>query len=104
MHIQVNHGNHVRLGEDVEQRFADIIRNSLDRYGDRITRVEMHLSDENAGKGGDSDKRCMIEVRMANVQPIAVNHSADSWQLAFDGALEKAERALSHAIGKLETH
>jgi hypothetical protein len=104
MHIQVNHGNHVRLGADVEQRFADIIRETLDRFGDRITRVEMHLSDENAGKHGDSDKRCLIEVRMANLQPIAVSHLAASWQIAFDGALEKVEHAIGHAIGKLETH
>lgn len=104
MHIQVNHGSHVRLGAEVEQRFADIIRNTLQRFGDRITRVEMHLSDENAGKGGDSDKRCMLEVRVANLNPVAVNHQADSWQLAFDGALEKLENALNHTIGKRETH
>lgn len=104
MHIQVNHGNHVRLGADVEQRFADIIRDTLDRFGDRITRVEMHLTDENAGKHGESDKRCMLEARMANLQPVAVNHQANSWQLAFDGALEKLEHALNHTIGKRETH
>jgi ribosome-associated translation inhibitor RaiA len=103
MHIKVNHGNHVRLGEDVEQRFADIIRNTLNRFGDRITRVEMHMSDENAGKGGD-DKRCLIEVRMANLAPIAVSHIADTWQVAFDGALGKVESAISHSVGKRETH
>jgi ribosome-associated translation inhibitor RaiA len=104
MQIQVNHGNHVRLGADVEQRFADIIRDTLNRFGDRITRIEMHLSDENAGKHGDSDKRCLIEARMANLQPVAVSHLADSWQLAFDGALEKLEHAIGHTIGKLATH
>ncbi len=104
MQIQVNHDNHVHLGADVEQRFADIIRNTLNRYGDRITRVAMHLSDENAAKHGDSDKRCMLEARLANLQPIAVTHMAESWQLAFDGALEKLETAIGRTIGKLETH
>lgn len=104
MQIQVNHGNHLRLGSDVERRFADIIRDTLNRFGDRITRVEMHLSDENARKHGNSDKRCLLEVRMANLQPVAVSHLAESWQLAFDGALEKVEHALNHTLGKLETH
>jgi hypothetical protein len=104
MHIQVNHGNHVRLGADVEQRFADIIRDTLNRFGDRITRVEMHMSDENGGKHSSSDKRCLIEARLANIQPVAVSHLANSWQLAFDGALEKLEHAIGHTIGKLETH
>jgi len=104
MQVQVNHDNHVRLGADVEQRFGDIIRDTLNRYGDRITRVEMHVSDENGGKRGESDKRCMLEARMASLQPIAVSHLADSYQLAFDGALEKLEHAISHTVGRLETH
>lgn len=104
MHIQVNHGKHVHLGADIEQRFANIIREALDRFGDRITRVEMHVSDENAGKHGSADKRCLLEARLANVPPIVASHSADSWQLAFDGALEKLQSAIDRAIGKLETH
>ena len=64
----------------------------------------MHLGDENAGKGGDSDKRCMLEARLANLAPIAVTHQAESVQLAFDGAIRKLEHALSHAVGKLQTH
>lgn len=104
MQVQVNHGKHVHLGADVEQRFADIIRETLNRFGDRITRVQMHLSDENAGKHGSDDKRCLLEARLANLQPIVASHAADSWQLAFDGALEKLEAAIGHAIGKLETH
>ena len=104
MQVQVNHDNHVRLGADVEERFADIIRDSLDRFGDRITRVEMHVSDGNGDKRSDADKRCMLEARMANLKPIAVSHLAASDQLAFDGALEKLEHAIGHTIGKLETH
>jgi ribosome-associated translation inhibitor RaiA len=44
----------------------------------------------------------MLEARMANVQPIAVSHQAESLQLAFEGALDKLERALGRAIGKLD--
>ena len=104
MQIQINHDNHVRLGADVEQRFAGIIRDALDRFADRITRIEMHITDENAGKHGDSDKRCMLEARLANLQPLAVTHLAQTHQLAFDGALEKLEHAIGHLIGRLSTH
>jgi hypothetical protein len=64
----------------------------------------MHLGDENAGKHGDSDKRCMLEARLANLAPIAVTHQAESLQMAFEGALEKLDRALGNAIGKLQAH
>lgn len=104
MQVQVNHDNHVRIGEEVAERLKRVLESSLSQFADRITRIEMHLGDENAGKHGDSDKRCMLEARLANLAPIAVTHQAESLQLAFDGALEKLDRALSHAIGKLETH
>lgn len=101
MQIQVNHDNQVRLGEDVEARLAGTVRDALEQFGDRITRVEMHLGDVNAGKGGSDDKRCMLEARMANVQPIAVTHQAETLQLAFEGALTKLQTAITRTIGKL---
>src|SRR5688572_3979464 len=104
MQAQVNHDNNVRIGEEIADRLTQVTESTLTEIADRITRVAMHLGDENAGKRGDSDKRCMIEARLANLAPIAVTHQAESLQVAFEGALEKLDRALGHAIGKLETH
>lgn len=104
MQIQVNHDNHVRIGEEVSERLAGVLESSLSQFAERITRIEMHLGDENASKGGEADKRCMLEARLAGLSPVAVTHQAESLQLAFDGALEKLEHALGHAIGKLKTH
>jgi len=104
MQIHVNHDNRVRVGEEVAARLSTVIESYLAQFGERITRVEMHLSDENAGKHGNSDKRCVLEARLANIAPIAVSHQADNLQVAIDGALEKLQHAISHAIGKLKTH
>lgn len=104
MQVLVNHDNHVQLAAETSERLSRTVEDSLSQFGDRITRVEMHLGDENGGKGGGADKRCMLEARMANVQPIAVTHQAESLQLAIDGALEKLEHALSHTLGKLATY
>ncbi len=39
--------------------------------GEELTRVEVHLTDENSiSKSGDTDKRCVMEVRSADYQPI----------------------------------
>jgi ribosome-associated translation inhibitor RaiA len=104
MQVQINHDNHVRIGEEVSERLTRVLEGSLSQFADRITRIEMHLGDENAGKAGESDKRCMLEARLANLAPIAVTHQAESLQLAFEGALDKLEHALSHAVGKLQAH
>jgi ribosome-associated translation inhibitor RaiA len=104
MQVQVNHDNHVRIGDDAATRLSQVVEDSLSHFADRITRIEMHLGDVNAGKGGDADKRCMLEARLANLEPIAVTHQAESLHLAIDGALDKLEHAMSRKIGRLETH
>jgi ribosome-associated translation inhibitor RaiA len=104
MQILVNHDNHVRVGETVSTRLAGVIRTSLQRFGDRVTRIEVHLTDENTHKGGAAEHRCMIEARLANLAPIAVTNRAEDFQMAFEGALEKLQRALEHALGKERTH
>ncbi len=103
MQVQVNHDNRVRLAEDTAERLSRTVEDYLSKFADRITRVEMHLSDTNGGKGG-LDKRCMLEARMSNLQPIAVTHHAETVQLAIDGALARLDHAIGHAIGKRETH
>jgi ribosome-associated translation inhibitor RaiA len=101
MQIQVNSGPNVHGGEDVNRRVQEIISASVDRFADRITRIEAHLSDENSAKGGSNDKRCVIEARVAGLQPIAVSHQAESMLLAIEGAAEKLQRALDSSLGRL---
>lgn len=100
MQVQVNHDNHLRIAGDTSERLSQLVEDRLAPHADRITRVEMHLGDINAGKGGEDDKRCMLEARLAKLPPIAVTHCAASVQLALDGALEKLAHAVGHALGK----
>ena len=102
MQIHVNTGPNLHGGEDVGRRVQEIIAASVDRFADRITRIEAHLSDENSAKGGSDDKRCVLEARVAGLQPIAVSHQAETMQLAVEGAAEKLERALGSSLGRLQ--
>ena len=104
MLVQVNQDGSVRIAEDTAERLSRAVEYSLSPFGERITRVEMYLADVNADKGGAADKRCALEARAGNLQPIAVAHRAESLPLAIDGALEKLTHALSHALGDVETH
>jgi ribosome-associated translation inhibitor RaiA len=80
-----------------------MVEGAISHLRDRITRIEVHLSDENSDKGGDKDKRCMLEARLSGLQPIAVTHQAETVALAIDGAAEKLERAIGSALGKLNS-
>nr|MBF0683332.1 HPF/RaiA family ribosome-associated protein [Pseudomonas sp.] len=103
MQIQVHSDNHIegsaRLAEWVSTSVAD----KLDRFDDEITRVVVHLNDENGIKAGSQDKRCQIEARPKGLQPLSVTHKAESLELAVEGAIDKLGNALSHQFGKLRS-
>lgn len=99
MQIQINSDNHIIGSPELAGQVQALVRDTLDRYSDRITRVEVHLNDLNGLKGG-TDKRCLMEARLGGMGPIAVNHEADNLDLAINGAMEKLERALEHKLGK----
>jgi hypothetical protein len=62
--------------------------------------VDVHLSDTNASRGGDAEKRCKMEARPAGRPPVAVHHDAGSVADALLGALGKMVRALDTAQGR----
>jgi ribosomal subunit interface protein len=101
MQIQINSDHHISGSPELAGHVQALVRDTLDRYSDRITRVEVHLNDQNSIKGGSNDKRCLMEARLGGLGPIAVNHEAENLDLAINGAMEKLERAIEHKLGKL---
>ena len=104
MQVQVNTNQSIEGHESLERWATDELTESLSRFKHEITRVEVHLSDQNSGKTGDNDKRCLMEARLANQQPAAVSHQATSVDEAFRGALEKLKRLLDSSLGRLKDH
>jgi magnesium-transporting ATPase (P-type) len=68
---------------------------------EHVTRVEVHLSDENGEKTGGRDKRCMMEARLEGHQPIAVTDEADSLDGAIVGAADKLKSSVDHTLSRL---
>ena len=85
------------LSARVEASVTDL----LGRFSPQVTRVEVHLSDQNSDKGGADDKRCLMEARLGGRPPTAVSHRASTMQLAIDGAAAKLARAIESTIGRL---
>ena len=79
------------------------VRASLERFGPKITRVEVYLNDENGGtKEGGVDKVARVEVKIAGLPPHVTSHSSGAVADAFEAALEKMERHLDRVLGKIE--
>ena len=104
MQIQVNTGSGIDNSDSLQRWASEHLTTVLDRFQQDITRIEVQLSDENSGKTGNADKRCMMEARPAGMQPIAVNHHGETQDEAFRGAARKLLHALEHSMGKLRDH
>jgi ribosomal subunit interface protein len=102
MQIQINSDHRVTASPQLGGRVQALLRDSLERYSDRITRVEVRLNDLNGEKRGSTDKRCRMEARIGGVDAISANHEAPTVELAIDGAMEKLERAVEHKLGRIE--
>ena len=98
--IQINTDHSVKVHESESVQVLQIVEGALSRFEEHITRVEMHLSDENASKGGPNDKRCLLEARLKGRKPQAVSHLAGSLILAVEGAADKLARSIESDIGR----
>ena len=104
MQIQVNTDHNIAGTEARDQWAGGVVESALGHFADHVTRVEVHLSDENAGKSGAEDKRCLMEARLVGRPPIAVTHHAASLDAAVNGAAHKLVRAIEHDLGRADKH
>lgn len=103
MQIQVNTGSQTEGSEELTRRVEAVVENSLGRFGDQITRVEVHLNDANGSqKHGDHDKRCVMEARLAGLLPISVTADGSTLEQALGGAADKLEKTLKRTLGRLD--
>jgi hypothetical protein len=100
MQIQVNTDSSIDGNEKLVTHVKGIVESTLGRFNERVTRVEVHLSDENKGKGGHDDHRCMMEARLAGRLPTAVTHHAETVHEAAVGAADKLKRSLESVLGR----
>lgn len=104
MEVIFNTDKNIEGKERIEKYFKEQIKEDLDRFSDRVTRIEVHLSDENAAKSGENDKKCVLEARPEGLKPVAVTAFDGTVEKAITGATQKMKNALTKLIGKLQSH
>ena len=101
MQIQVNTDHNIEGHEGLAAHVSSLVEGALGRSSEHITRIEVHLSDESAGKSGPDGKRCALEARLHGRPPIAVSHQAATVHQAVSGAAEKLTRSIDSTLGAL---
>ena len=100
MQIQINTDHHIEGHEALGAWATGEIKNALKRHSDHITRVEIHLTDENGHKGRPGDKRCVLEARMEGRQPLVVTEHAENFHQSVTGAADKLNRLIDSTLGR----
>lgn len=101
MQIQINTDNHTDGSTELREEIQTLIEEKLRRFTERITRIEVQLTDENsAAKAGPDDQRCVIEARLSGMQPISVTDRGATPDQAARGAVGKMRNLLESTLGK----
>jgi hypothetical protein len=87
-----------RLAEVAEQT----ITSTIGHLTTRLSRIEVHLADVNAAKGGADDIRCTIEARPDGMRPHTVTHRDATVEAALRGGAKKLRSLLDSEFGKLD--
>jgi ribosome-associated translation inhibitor RaiA len=104
MTIQLNSDNNLTLHEAFRAQLNTLLSEELSRFGDHITRLEAHFSDENGHKEGQNDKLCKLEARLEGMKPIVVSNHGNNHELAIKGAINKLKTTLDSTFGRLNNH
>jgi ribosome-associated translation inhibitor RaiA len=103
MQIQVHSDNNIAGSVRLVDWVSASVASRLERFDEELTRIVVHLHDDNGSKAGAQDKRCQIEARPKGLQPVSVTHKAESLEHAIDGSIEKLHSALDHQFGKMRS-
>jgi ribosomal subunit interface protein len=102
MQIQINTDRNIENSEALAAHVRSVVEKSLEHFADRLSRVEVHLSDVNAEKSGTHDHTCTMEARPNGLEPVAAKHKAPNSHLAVDGAAQRLANLLRARFGKLD--
>ncbi len=103
LHIETSYKGLDRT-DAIDQRVRDACTKQLKRFASRVTRVEAHISDENANKSGPDDKKVLIEVRPSSMDPVVVDAQGSDLYATIDAAAAKMQRLLDRHFDKHDDH
>ncbi|QDV35935.1 HPF/RaiA family ribosome-associated protein [Tautonia plasticadhaerens] len=101
MHVELTTNNYVHGNAELAEAVKAEVEHTLGRFGEQITRVEVHVNDVNSSAKSGIDIRCMMEARVSGHQPLVASHDAASVEEAISGAAERLERVLDSTFGRL---
>ena len=102
MQIQINTDHTIEGREALSAHIRSVVEKTLGHLASHVTRVEVHVADENGAKTIGNDKRCTMEARLEGRPPAAVTHHAATVHDAVNGAADKLASLIDDTLGRLQ--
>jgi hypothetical protein len=101
MQIQINSDKNITMHAKLSRLIEADLHHVLGRFDSHLTRVEVHLTDENGDKSGAQDKRCLLEARPKDHPSLTVTNESADIATAVSGAAGKMQRLLETTYGRI---
>ena len=101
MQIGINSDKNITMHAKLSGLIEANLHHTLDRFKSQLTRVEVHLTDENGDKSGAQDKRCVLQAHPRHHQSLTVTNDSSDLETAVSGAAGKMLRLLETTFGRL---
>jgi ribosomal subunit interface protein len=93
------HSQDFSVPEDVVRYTEDKIAARLQKFGQRVMAVVVHIKDVNGARGGEG-LVCHMEARLARLEPVNVEERDDDLREAIDLALNRLEATVARHVKK----
>lgn len=103
MEVLVYCDDQIVCSAELIRRVEGVITGALERFSERISRVEANLRDLNSGKSGDRDKICTVQAEISGSgAQVAASHEAATLAEAIHDAADKLERLIARELQQLD--
>jgi hypothetical protein len=103
MRVQINVHGDKDVSADAREDIEATLRDRLVRFDGLFTRLEVHVTPNDAAGAGMNVFLCGIEARAAGKTPIKVHHAARRVDLAAEGAVVKLITATERRVARKRT-
>ena len=103
MDIQVRTDYHVDGDQGLIAYVEQQVSTGLEPFSEKITSVQVHLGEESGARKGPHELRCLVEVRLAGHEPVAVRRRGSTKDVVVHGAVADMRHVLERLYGRLDT-
>ena len=100
MLVQINTDRNIEGSTEMIEHFTALLKERLGRFEENITRLEVHLSDENAARDAGDDKKCVLEVRLKGKDPVVISTLESTIHKSVKSAADKMFLTLEKQLRK----